>query len=171
MRIFYLILFIVSVFVILPIGILWLRDALARKKRSPEQVAHDLAERSEKLSNPDFPGMEQFLGVALPREIIEFYNNTFIQMTDIELVDPKNVENIWQLSHFFPAHPSEYVNMWDETKQKFCIAESPFGDPYFVELTEPDLPVYMYYHDGSDTEKVADSLREFVSWMEEKTAS
>jgi hypothetical protein len=151
--------------------ILVLRDRLFRKKVSPNAVAHKLHKRKMRLENPDFAGMERMLGTPIPKEVIDLYKSKLVLETDIEISSPNDPENSWLLSSFIPAHPAEYDQIWEEAKEKFCFATSPFGDPYYIDINGPNLPVFIYYHDGNDHEKIVDSLAEFLSWMRSNAAS
>src|SRR5262245_45491507 len=108
MRILSLVVFIITIFVFLPIIILLLKDRLFRKKQSPEALASELHEYKMRLLNPDFLGMEQMLAAPLPQEVMSIYKSSLILETNIEVTAPSDPENPWLLSSFIPAQPIEY---------------------------------------------------------------
>jgi hypothetical protein len=167
MQITLTLIFILLVFLMVPVGILILRDWFVyRKKRLPERLAQDQKVWTKRLLNPDFPGLEEYFHFEVPSSIVAIYNNTdLIQRTDFDVKDPAKPDVIWPISTFLPADRAVYTDMWEETRHCFCVATNSFGDVYYVDIAAADLPIYIYYHDGSDTEMVSPSLKQFLSWI------
>lgn len=153
----------VILFIILPVILLKLIQRIGMpRKLTAEEQKREADERLERLLNPDFTAMRKYLGSEIPANLIELYNDkNLIQKKDFEVSVPDDPENAWSIAEFIPAHPKDYEYTWEDVQKMFCFASSPFGDPYYIDISSADLAVYIYYHDGGDTARVANSLQDF----------
>lgn len=150
--------------ILLAIAVCWLWDRLSLGPQRPcSQEEYD-----RRLLKPDFAAVERHFGCMIPPAIRELYADSELILKKDFLIQPTNaLDGIeeFDIAYFVPADVEGMESWWPAEDRKFIIADTGCGDPYYVTLSlvQPDrLPVYVLYHDGGDTLKVADSLEEFV---------
>jgi hypothetical protein len=146
-------------------GILWLRDIVTGRPRSPEQIEQEAREWDAALQRPDWPLVAAKFGAAVPTAIERLYSGPAI------LLEPEvDIGGEAETVRFVPANADAFDSeQWfDVPDGSFVFATTVFGDPFYVRLSESDkgYPVYLLYHDGGDIELVAESVEEFVGSME-----
>ena len=155
--------------IVLALGVCWLWDRLTLGPQKPwsqgDQQTYD-----RRLLNPDFAEVERHFGCRIPAAIRELYTDSELILKKDFLIRPtRAVEGgeEFDIAHFVPADAEQVDSFWPAQEKKFAIADTGFGDPYYVELSllQPDpLPVYVLYHDGGETLKVCDSLEAFIEY-------
>lgn len=138
----------------------WLWDRVTLGPNKPESQE----EYNRRLLNPDFAALERHFGCTIPQAIRDLYADSELILKKDLLIRSGNEE--FEIDYFTPADVEGAESWWPAEQRKFILADTGFGDPYYVELslTQPNpLPVYVLYHDGGDTFKVTDSLEEFVA--------
>ena len=125
-------------------------------------------EYNRRLLNPDFAALERHFECTIPAAIRKLYEDSELILRRGFLIrsphTPEGMEE-FDIAFFVPADVEGAKSWWAAEDRKFIFADTGFGDPYYVELslTQPNpLPIYVLYHDGGDTFKVADSLEEFI---------
>lgn len=156
---------------VLAAAALWVVDRLRHRRPSPEEQARARAVRLAALLNPDWEGLERTLRIRLPASLRTLYGNRELVITDglvLERPPGAGPQREWEVAGFEPLGPDPSGMDWAEApRNSLHFAGNGNGDSYYVVLgTRPDGdgPVFLYYHDGNDTERVADSLAEFLSW-------
>ena len=164
--VFAILLLILSV-ILLAMAVCWLWDPITLGPQKPWST-EDQKEYDRRLLNPDFAALERHFGCNIPQAIRELYADSELILTkDFLIQSPHTPEGMegFDIAYFVPADAEQSESWWPAEDRKFIIADTGCGDPYYVELplVQPDpLPVYVLYHDGGDTLKVADSLAEFI---------
>jgi len=170
------ILFLLGLFVVLPVSILWLRDKIfhSSRKEAPDRIQARMDAFRERLVNPQHALVEAEIGALLPQRLIAMY-------ADRELVLSQNFSFCPPGKN--PKKSSEWIDSFlplDSESQKytcdlgllanakgFCFAGDGCGNFYWVPVSEtgqPDAPVFFACHDPWGNEKISDSLGEFLSW-------
>lgn len=171
------VLFLLALFVLLPVAILWLRDKIfySSRKRTPEQVQAGWEAYRERLLHPQQTNVEAELGALLPQRLIALYaDRKLILGQKIGICppgkDPKNstewIDNFLPLDWEGQKHTCDLELL--ATAKGFCFAGDGFGNFYWVPVSDtrqPDAPVFFACHDPWGNEKVADSLDEFLAWL------
>ncbi len=141
-------------FVILPIGILYLRERAATVRRShvraAEQNAHD-----QRLLNPDWQCVEQHLGRPAPAALREMYaDRGFITRHDLQWSDEYAISSFEPLDAQAMAAAKEWLGF-----AAVAIATTDLGDTVYLRCgaSERDT-VYITHHDGGDTATFAESV-------------
>jgi hypothetical protein len=167
-------------------GMIWtqLRYMLGFGRVSPEERKKAEDEFHARLLDPLPDSVEVLLGGKLPTSVLELYaDHDLLLKSDICFVSPhgSSKDEEWYVAFFTPCqiedqrHPSlsSYRDEDDDDIQEY---DSPFfefacngcGDFFYVLVSDErqdDAPVYYFDHDGGELKgKVADSLREFLSW-------
>jgi hypothetical protein len=149
----------------LAVAVCWLWD---RGTLRPQEAwsQEDQRDYDRRLLNPDFTAVEGHFGCTIPPTIRELYaDSELILKKDFLIRPPPEGMEEFVIAYFVPADVEGMESWWPAEDKKFIIADTGCGDPYYVELSlvQPDpLPVYVLYHDGGDTLKVAGSLAEFI---------
>lgn len=170
------ILFLLGLFVVLPVFILWLRDKIfhSSAKRTPEQIQARMHAYRERLVNPQQALVEAEMGALLPQRLIAMYaDRELVLSEDLNICppgkDPKKSSE-W-IDNFLPLDSEGQKYTCDlellANAKGFCFAGDGCGNFYWVpasETRQPDAPVFFACHDPWGNEKVADSLGEFLSW-------
>ena len=124
----------------------------------------------ERLLNPRWEELEEYLGQSIPERIKQFYTNTeIISRRDISASNAKGTT--YHIAQFLPADIETLDGIWPDVKEStnFPFATDAFGDCYYIPLNgekSAQCPVMCYHHDGSDVESVSASLDEFVHGLE-----
>jgi hypothetical protein len=165
------IVFIIFLFVVLPVCILWLRDRIVcgNGKRMPREQKEEIKRWVARLLNPQFDEVEKECGGFVPQGLRNLYGGkSRILLEDLEIVppgkDPKK-HSYW-LATFVPMDLEGIRQTTDlsEFGQGCCFAGDGCGNFYWVRVSgerQADSPVYFACHDPYGNEKVADSLEEF----------
>jgi hypothetical protein len=170
------ILFLILLFVVLPVLILWARDRVRdlRGRRSPEQKQADADAYRERLLNPKSGEVEASIGGLLPQRLLDLYmDHDTILRKGMEIRSTrKPAEGFGEwVEEFLPLDVEGQRHTWDLVEagwgKGFNFAADGCGNFYWVplsEIREADAPVYFACHDPWGNEKVAESLAEFLSW-------
>jgi hypothetical protein len=146
-------------------------DWLLPTRRAEAAVRQYRAERLAELRNPRWDEVEQALGRPVPAVLRELYADAqLMEQFDFTFRAPDWPEeevmllNAWEPASKASCHP-ELATI---PPGAFSFASNDFGDPFYVtpgSLPDGDGPVFIRQHDGNETEQVAPSLREFISWL------
>jgi SMI1 / KNR4 family (SUKH-1) len=170
------ILFLLALFVVLPISILWLRDKIfhSSRKQAPEQTQARMDAFRERLVNPQHALVEAEIGALLPQRLIAMYADRDLVLSQNFSFcppgrDPKK-SGEW-IDNFLPLDLEGQKYTCDlellAKAKGFCFARDGCGNFYWVPVSQTrqsDGPVFFACHDPWGNEKVADSLDEFLSW-------
>lgn len=174
--IFLTVLFLLALFLALPVSILWLRDKIfnSSRKRTPQQIQAGWDAYRERLLHPQQANVEAELGALLPQRLLGLYADKELLLSQQFDVcppgkDPKKAKE-W-IENFLPldSEGQKYtcdLELLAEAKG-FCFAADGCGNFYWVPVSvtrQPDSRVFFACHDPWGNEKVADSLDEFLSW-------
>ena len=143
-----------------------------------ETAAKQAAYRA-RLESPRWEEVEAGLGRPVPAVLREIYaRRELILDGDLYVFPPdkpRKNDNAWYINQFVPADRNALQPELESIPPgSFSFAYNEFGDPYYVELSadpDGDGPVSVHHHDGGDVEKVAASLRVFLSWPREPRSS
>jgi len=166
-----------SLFVAVPVLLLWFRDRLRGRRhphRSPEERIAQARKARESFLHPNPDIVESELGGLLPERLITLYRDEISELSGMLEIRPPSLE---------PKAFGEFIQEWlplNIESQKytvdleeanwgkgFCFAADGTGNFYWVPVgstRQPDAPVYFACHDPWGNEKIADSLDEFLSW-------
>jgi hypothetical protein len=170
------ILFLLALFVGLPVSILWMRDRIfySSRKRTTQQVQAWSEAYRERLLHPQQAQVEAEMGALLPQRLIALYSDRELVLSEGFNVcapgnDPKKssewIEDILPLDSEGQKRTCD-LELLAKAKG-FCFAGDGCGNFYWVPVSEtrqPDSPVYFACHDPWGNTKVADSLEDFLSW-------
>jgi SMI1/KNR4 family protein SUKH-1 len=145
---------------ILAAFVLWLRDRAVHRPTSPEEQAKRQRDYERRLRNPEWSLISSKFGGQVPAAVEAVYrNHRLLSTTNLP-------ENDFEISSFVPADANAFDSeQWfDVPRDAFVFAISDFGDPIYVRTSETasGLPVYVLFHDGGETERVASSLQDVV---------
>ena len=132
-----------------------------------------------RLESPRWEEVESGLGRPVPAVLRELYaRRELILDGDLYVFPPdkpRNRDHAWYINQFVPVDGNALQPELESIPPgSFNFATNEFGDPYYVELSadlDGDGPVSVHYHDGGDVERVAASLRAFLSWPREPRLS
>ena len=148
-------------------------NSLLARFRKPKPPSEESIRRyKERLLNPRWDELQEHFGLAMPEPLKDLYKQTTL-LTMQNLVFRETNGKEWQVAAFYPADTQTLDGIWSDLKNSkiFPFAFDSFGDCYYVELTGQDsskCPVMYYHHDGNDTERVSNSLEEFIAWHRDK---
>lgn len=147
--------------------VLWLADRIRFRAPSREEIQERSRDFERRLANPDWAFVASEFGGNVPGAVETLYRDqTLLGARDVRLSDHLGV------AFFVPADDNAFdPEQWfNPASDAFVFAVTAFGDPFFVrtgQVTE-GLPVYVYFHDGGDTETVAVSLQQFVEYLQQE---
>ncbi|MDQ6769917.1 MAG: hypothetical protein M3Z54_08020 [Gemmatimonadota bacterium] len=157
------IVFLVALFIGLPVFILWVRDRVSNarwQRRHPsEKLAADRAAYEQRILSPDWTFYERHLQRPAPAALRELY-------ADSALVTAQGLdyEDFEYITTFEALDPQALL----DTRQQLgfdavAIATGQFGDPIYLKpgVSEGDA-LYITHHDGGDTEVFAESVAAMV---------
>jgi hypothetical protein len=153
---------ILASFVVLAACILWVRDRIFYPPlTAAEQEARRL-DHERRLLNPDWAVVRSRFGGEVPEAVAALYNDQdLLQSGFLE------VNEYTDITQFAPADATAFdpAQCFHAADDAFVFARTTMGDPLYVRTSElaAGLPVYLHYHDGGDTERLASTLREFLS--------
>lgn len=166
-------------YVVLPVLLLMVRDRLEKRasRRAYEQALRDHPEQCPgtpeyelRYDRPRFEELETLIGRPLPQSYRRlFSDHGFVRKTWIRFTPPGAADAMDRadVHQFIPADAAGLEERWpclDASQLVFATIE---GDNYYLALDEgggEDAPVYLFYHDGGDHRRIADSLQQFLSW-------
>jgi hypothetical protein len=164
----------VTLFVLLPVLILWARDRIQALlgRETPAQREACLKAWRERLLDPNPEEVEALRGGMLPHKLLDMYaDSNLVLSQDFDVCPAGRDPNVkpWRIGEFLPLRKQDQQSTWDLTEfgKACCFANNGMGDFYWVPMSPErlgDAPVYIIWHDGWNNEKVADSLSEFLSW-------
>ncbi len=139
-----------------------------RREVSPEQQAAEHAAQRQasnaSLPQPNWHFYEQHLQRPAPAALRALYaNEKLITSTLLEYSDKCSINTFEPLNE-----GSLFKGVEDTAPPVVVFATTDFGDPIYLKPgpTESDA-VYVTYHDGGDTEVLADSVSEFVDRLKQ----
>jgi hypothetical protein len=157
------VLFIVALFVGLPVFILLLRDGInrARWRRAnpPEKLAADRRAHEERILQPDWAFYERHLQRPAPPALRELYaDRALVTAQGLDSTDTDHISTFEALDEQGLLDTRPWLGF-----DAVAIATSDFGDPIYLRpgTSEADT-VYITHHDGGDTEVFADSIAAMV---------
>ncbi|MGB0744539.1 MAG: hypothetical protein ACPGSB_08430 [Opitutales bacterium] len=155
--------FLIGIFVILPLGLLFLRDRISdffwKKRNPPEKLEADRKEYEIKILSPDWSFYENHLSRSVPGELKELWSDSTLVTSGGFDYDGEN----W-VSTFNPLSEETLI----EHKQVFereivPILTTGFGDPVYLKPGATEVNrLYITYHDGGDTEVFEEDITSFV---------
>lgn len=168
------ILWILGLFLLLPVCILLLRDRILRssRKRTAEEIQAQSQAYRERLLHPQQAEVESELGL-LPERLIRIYSDAQLILSEEFAIypqgkDPQKFRN-W-IDNFLPLDVEGQKYTCDlellAKAKGFCFATDGCGNFYWVPVSDtrqPDSPVFFACHDPWGNERIADSLEEFLS--------
>ncbi len=162
----------IASYILLAIGILWLRDRITRPaRRAPAEVAAARTAHIEALKRPRWADIEAAMRRPIPPVLKDLYANpALLTGEDLYIFDPGKPQtegDAWWIALSPASLECLHPDIASIPPNAFAFATNEYGDPYYVQLSsdsDGDGPVSIHYHDGGDTERVAPSLRTFLSW-------
>ena len=125
---------------------------------TPEELAAAQKEDDERLLKPDWKFYEQHLKRPVPTALRQLY-------ADSELITMQGVDvgGDYPINEFMPIDEKSMTELGEINLEIFAIAINECGDPIYLRpgASEPDK-VYVTYHDGGETEVLAESVDVFV---------
>jgi len=135
-----------------------------RPEVSQEELAAERQAVEASLLQPDWSFYEHHLQRAAPAELRALYaDEKLITSTLLEYSDECSINT------FEPLNESSlYAGAEDTAPAVVVFATTDFGDPIYLKpgTAESDA-VYVTYHDGGDTEVLADSVAGFVERLKQ----
>lgn len=169
MRLTFLTIALVLLFLVIPVLLLVLREHL-RQRHYGEKLKKFYADREAwraRLLNPKLEEVEAHLHGKLPARLAHLYSDKeLILDTDFEIRSPK--ERL-QIGEFFPLDCDILSELWggEIFRHGFPFAGELWGDCYFVQTSPApldDAPVFRYRHKVGKVEQIAESISQFLSW-------
>jgi hypothetical protein len=129
------------------------------------------AKQQLELRTPKWDEVEQSLGRPIPAVLRELYadydlleKSGFTFRAPHWAADEALLLNAWEPATRLACHPT----MEALPPGAFAFASNDLGDPYFVvtgSLPDGDGPVFVLHQGGGATDRLANSLCEFLSWL------
>jgi hypothetical protein len=155
--------------VVLAFAFLLLRDLIFNRPPSKEKIAAFARRFEERLLKPDFDGLENYFGHALPKYLRTLYQNRDeILKRDFEVLgnDTGEEKNVWFISYYQPADLENVRDAWPNAKEVFEFANDGSGNGYTVDPRLDDPPVMFFDNESGGRERrVANSFSEFMAMM------
>ena len=166
------VLFLVALFIGLPILVLWLRDrvhrALLRRRNPPETLAADRRAYESRILHPDWGFYERHLQRAAPPALRDLYaDRAFVTRQDIGYTDGARIGTFAPLDEQGLSETRQWLGF-----DAIAIATTDFGDPIYLRPgpSEADT-VYITHHDGGDTEVFAESVAALIEKLKHERAT
>jgi len=160
-----LVIFMIGLFVGLPVALLLARDRLGRPSRKKlEQYSRKFNQR---LQAPDFPALERHFGCPLPQAVRALYENKpEVRRSDFQVSADAQpaADECWYLAFYQPADEENVRDAWPGTEQYFAFADDGCGNGYLINPREADPPVLFHDHETGELSRVCDHFTEFMSW-------
>ena len=163
-------------FIALPVLFLWLRDRVRdwQRRKTPEQIKAGASAYRNRLLSPNHNSVETKIGGFLPVSLLPLYaDHGLVLSRAIGIRSPHlgcEDPGFW-IQEFLPLDVESQQGTCDLEEagwgKGFCFAGDGMGNFYWVHVSatrQPDAPVFFACHDPWGNEKVADSLKEFLSW-------
>jgi hypothetical protein len=164
---FIAVLAILTIFVVLPILILWLRDRVTNRLPTPEEIEEHGRRFRERLLNPDFPALEAHFGHPLPQALKNLHaDRDELLRFDFEVFPPGRPAGSppWAVCYYQPMDAEQLKAVWPGREKFLEIADDGTGNAYMVDPTRADPPVLFHDHETGEVEEVSGSLSEFLKW-------
>ncbi|HET8546581.1 MAG TPA: hypothetical protein VFL57_01180, partial [Bryobacteraceae bacterium] len=143
--------------------LLWLRDRMARFRRSrPEQAAARRRALERRLLSPDWVFYEQHLQRPVPPALRALYNDKLLLTAqDLRYREDELITTFAPLDRNGLLETRSLLGF-----DVVAIAINAFGDPIYLRpgASETDI-VYITHHDGGDIEVFADSVAAMVAQL------
>lgn len=157
------ILFLVGILVVLPIGLLFLRDRISdliwQKRNPPKKLEAQRKELEKRILSPDWDFYERHLSRPVPLQLKELWAQSEIVTSGGFDYDEDN----W-VSTFNPLTEEtliEHKNVFE--REIVPILTTGFGDPVYLKPGEGERNrLYITFHDGGDTEVFEEDIDLFV---------
>jgi hypothetical protein len=160
-----LILCAVSLFVLLPVGILLFRNWATRMTRCElDKAAKQFTER---LLHPNLAVLEAHFKHPMPAGIRALYaNRQELERGDFIVArGPDAPEDArWYVAYYQPADEQGLQDAWPEVKELFAFADDGCGNEYVIDPKLEDPPVQFYDHETGEFSPVCDTLSDFMRW-------
>ena len=154
---------IVLVFIGLPVGILVVRDRMARARRDHPatrlRAIADRQARETRLLAPDWTCVERHLQRPIPRALRELHaDHALVTQHDIRFSTDCTISSFEPLDEQAMADAREWLGF-----AAVLFATSEEGDAVYLRPgpAEADV-VYLTHHDGGDTEVLATTIDEML---------
>jgi hypothetical protein len=148
----------------------------ARHKRARDQQLQQVQREQyfKALGAPDWAAVREWLGMEPPPALVALYSSLGLASSRGEwayrVAEP--AEDEYRVAWLVPMHP-DFRDGWHgmlepDDDRLLAFADDGFGNSYYFKPTAgtQDPPVYLYYHDGDEHEKVCDRLSEFLAHLE-----
>ncbi|MCP4712604.1 MAG: hypothetical protein GY869_28600 [Planctomycetes bacterium] len=132
-----LILFVLGIYIGLPILILWLRDKMEAKRNrlSPQEVEKRRRRYQERLLNPDFDALERYYGHPLPRAIKDLYEDQEeLFRQDFKVAESTDTHELdrYTILRYHPADMESLSEAWSGCEEYFAFASDSLGNTYMI---------------------------------------
>jgi len=157
------VIFLVALFIGLPILILWLRDrshrALRQRRHPPETLASDRRAYESRILRPDWGFYERHLRRPAPPALRKLYaDRAFVTAQDLEYADGARISTFAALDEQGLFETRQWLGF-----DAIAIATTDFSDPIYLRPGSSEAEtVYITHHDGGDTELFAESVDAMV---------
>jgi hypothetical protein len=164
------VIFLVALFIGLPILILWLRDrvyrSLRRRRNQPEMLAAGRRAYESRILRPDWGLYERHLQRPAPPALRDLYaDRAFVTAQDLDYADGARIGTFAPLDEQGLLETRQWLGF-----DAIAIATTDFGDSIYLRpgSSEADT-VYITHHDGGDTEVFAESVAAMVERLRHET--
>jgi len=157
------ILFLIGIFVALPIGLLFLRDRISdflwTKRNPPEKMEAERKEYEMKILSPDWSFYEKHLSRAVPEKLKELWSDSHLVTNGGFDYDEEN----W-ISTFNPLTEASLIENKEVFEKEIVpILTTEFGDPVYLKPGEAEKNrLYITFHDGGDTQVFEEDIDLFL---------
>jgi hypothetical protein len=145
----------------LPVCLLLLRDRAGASQRTRARAA-ERQSHDQRLLHPDWPRIEEQLKRPVPSALRELYaDRALVSRCDLRVSDDLTISAFEPLDDEAIAEATRALGF-----DAVPIATTDFGDMVYLRTgaAEGDA-VYMTYHDGGDTELLADSVTAMLATL------
>lgn len=161
------IMFLIGLFVVLPVVLLLIRDRIFFPRPTREQIEEHGRRFRERLRNPDFLSLEEHFGCRAPEALRRLHQDKDeVLRGDFLVVPPgaKEESEFHYVCYFCPVDADSIKDVLPGLEKYFAFADDGGGNGYLIDPTLDDPPVLYHDHESGEIEKVCDSLSEFLSW-------
>src|SRR5262245_11645477 len=134
-----------------------IRKAMARRRRPPEMLAAERREFEERLLQPDWSFYQHHLQRPVPAALRELYADRTLVLSSFQYDDKHYLSTFEPLSEEGLVEAQEWLNC-DVVPFANCDGDLIYLRPG---KSEPDA-VFITYHDGGETEKLAPDPATFL---------
>lgn len=157
------IIFLVGIFVVLPIGLLFTRDKISelirQKRNSPVKQIAERNEYEQKILSPDWSFYERHLLRAVPEQLKELWSDgELVKRGDFDYDEENWVSTFNPLTEETLREQKEIFE-----KEIIPILTTGFGDPVYLKPGPKEKNrLYITFHDGGNTDVFEENLDRFV---------